>query len=271
MNMTRMTKALADNPASSQSYTTSQWPCELTTVPRAGDAGWVAAEVRRAIQPDEPERPILRLEPLCRAAKVRVIARDLGSASGGAEAVLVPQPADRFHIWVDPTPRGGWQVAPTLRATVLRHRLRFRVAHEIAHTFFYRRHGGEPDRLLRDSPAQERFADEFARALLVPQALVGMAEASPHGVLDLQSLCDVSLEVALRALVASRPDVTAALTYWPAASGPDQARVQWMTNDLATSDVSRLLKGTNRPLAAVLTLEDRCQQLFVSADVPAHP
>ena len=270
--MVRMNATLPGNSVHVKSYTTSKpWSHGLTSVPRVSDAGRLAAEVRAAIQPQDPEGPILRLEPLCRAARVRVIKRDLGSVSGGAEAVLVPQPKDRFHIWVDPTPRGGWQIAPTLRVAVRRHRLRFRVAHEIAHTLFYRRNGGEPDRLLGDSPQQERFADEFARALLVPPALVATIEASPQGVLDLQRLCDVSLEVALRALVASRLDVTAALTYWPVASGPDQARVQWMSDGLPVSDVGWLRASAKSLRGSVLTLEDRCQQLFVSVGVPAHP
>lgn len=267
-----MTPTLASQSVRVKSYTTrSWWAQELASVPPVSDARRLAEDVREAIQPDEPGRPILRLEALCRTARVRVIERDLGSAGGGAEAVLVPQPTDRFHIWVDPTPRGGWQVAPTIRATVRRHRLRFRVAHEIAHTFFYRRHGGKPDRLVGDSPQQERYADEFARALLVPPALAAKVEASPQGVLDLQRLCDVSLEVALRAFVGSRREFAAALAYWPAGSPPDQARVQWATDGLGAPGTPWPSKRVKRLGESILILEDRCQQLLVSAVVPAHP
>jgi hypothetical protein len=107
--------------------------------------------------------------------------------------------------------------------------LRFRVAHEVAHAFFYRRRRGEPERLVHDTPEQERFADEFARALLVPCGLAAEADPTAGGVLRLQQLCDVSLEVAVRAFADAHSDVAAVLLFWPTdvPATLTQARVQW--------------------------------------------
>jgi hypothetical protein len=88
-----------------------------------------------------------------------------------------------------------------------RHRFRFRVAHEIAHTFFFDRRGGsEPERRVLDSGAQELFCDLFASNLLVPFARI---TSDSSDALDLimraQQQYDVSLEVAARAVACARP------------------------------------------------------------------
>ncbi len=206
------------------------------------------------VQPDDPAGP-LHLRTLCGLGRFRIIERDLSASEGGVEAVLIPQAGNRFRIWIDPTPPGGWdKIPPKLRPAVRRHRLRFRVAHEIAHSFFYRRDGGEPHRVLADSPEQEEFADAFARSLLVPAALAAATPATPDGVVDLHDSCDVSLEVALRAFSQARGSLSAVLLHWPVGTTltGDTARVQW-----ATDDITR--EGRR-------TLQDRVREIVQNAE-----
>ena len=213
------------------------WPrVALTGIPSPTSVQRLAGQVRRAAVAGGESPRLGDLHALCRTGRFRVIERQMGGHSGGSEAVLLPQPGNRFHIWVDPAPRGGWdRIAPSLRNDLRRHRLRFRVAHEIGHSLFYRRSGGEPCRILGDSAEQERFADDFARALLVPAGLASGVPPTPGGVLGLQVRCDVSLEVAVRGFAAVRSRASVLLAYWAPTQelAPNSAVVQWASADLA--------------------------------------
>jgi hypothetical protein len=128
--------------------------------------------------------------------------------------MLAPLPSNRFGVSVDPTPPGGWQRVPIhLRKELKRHRLRFRIGHELGHTLFYSREGDEPQRHLFDSPSQEDFCDSFSRELLIPQQYARRAKPSPEGLLRLRERCDVSLELAARAMSAVQPEVGIALWF----------------------------------------------------------
>jgi hypothetical protein len=236
------------------------WPHRcLAQVPSSRGMCDLVQDVRAMVQPDDPTGP-LHLRTLCGLGRFRIIERDLSASEGGVEAVLIPQAGNRFRIWVDPTPPGGWdKIPPKLRLAVRRHRLRFRVAHEIAHSFFYRRDGGEPHRVVADSPEQEEFADAFARSLLVPAALTAATPSTPDGVVDLHDSCDVSLEVALRAFSQARGSLSAVLLHWPvgAALTADTARVQW-----ATADVTR--EGRR-------TLHDRVREIVQNTESGLSP
>lgn len=209
---------------------TVRWPHkELLAVPRRAGAERVAADVRRSFLRD-PLAPFPDLKLLCRAGRFKVIERTLGGAEGHGEAMLLPQPGNRFHIWVDAEPRGGWDGVPAaVRDDLRRHRFRFRVAHEMAHSFFYSRGPGEPRRLVPDSDAQERFADTFARSLLLPPGAASLAPPTAAGALALQRTYDVSVEVALRSLLLQHPTCVGALLYWPTLSDVTgaAAKVQW--------------------------------------------
>jgi len=189
--------------------------------------------VRRALLGEGNElRPLLGLEPVCELARAVVRERRLAGRTGGLEALLIPGDDDCFAIEVDPTPRGGWQRFPhSLRADLRRHRLRFRIGHELAHTFFYWREGGEPERHLRDSAAQEQFCDTFARALLLPGEAAAERPATAASILSLQREFDVSLEVAARATAETYPDAELALWHW---NGP-RTRLQWATHARSTA------------------------------------
>lgn len=178
------------------------WP----TLDRVGTLGAdvarvLAEEVRVALLgPGRREEPLLDLRPLMRRGRFRLSVEDLGAADGGMEAFLVPDTNDRFEVVVDPEPRGGWRPQLTeLREDIHRHRLRFRIGHEVAHSFLFQRTPGEfPRRRGTDSPEEERFCDAFAGALLLPPSVVAQARPTPDDVLGLQAQYDVSLQQAVR-------------------------------------------------------------------------
>lgn len=144
--------------------------------------------------------PLLDLGAVTRAAGVEVCEGDLGASNGGCHAVLVPLEADRFRVLVDPTARHGWPLSSkALHEDVRRHRKRFSVGHELAHTFFYRRAPGrEPVRLRAGSVAEEDFCDRFAAELLFPTAAALRCQTAIQ-LIRAQRKYDVSLEVAVRA------------------------------------------------------------------------
>lgn len=226
-----------------------------------------------AVPSGEPNGPVKNLPALCRAGGFRVIEREMEAADGGPEAVLLPRPGNRFHVWVDPTPPLGWdRIAPGIRQTVRRQRLRFRVAHEIAHSLFYRRgRGVVPERLLGDGEQQEKFADGFARALLVPTELAREASCTPMGVLEIHRRCDVSLEVALRAFSAVERRRSSLLGHWPTDADPmaDDPRVQWASGDIVRQGHEALLRRI-RTIAEVARGNRRTDlsgQLFADGSV----
>jgi hypothetical protein len=190
------------------------WPdLRYASVPRTPEAHSLAAAVRSAVLPaGRRDRPLADYRAVARAGRLRISQETLSAAAGQEEALLIPLHGNAFSIAVDPAPKGGWsRIRPAVRADLRRHRHRFRVAHEIAHTFFYERGGARPRRLLRGSAEEEEFCDEFARALLLPVAAVRKRRPSPASVFSLHRDYDVSVEVAARAVAASRPGTQVAL------------------------------------------------------------
>jgi len=222
------------------------WPTgPLACVPGDDGAHAMAWRVRRAIlgQGCEDE-PLLDLSSVCDAARVSVKEQILSAALRGQEALLTPHNGDSFAIVVDTTPRGGWGDGDGVdtREEVRRHRLRFRVGHELGHTFFYWRDGGRPRRHLLDSANQERFCDTFSRALLVPPAAVAQLPVSSQTVIYLQRTYDVSLEVAARALAAAHPDARVGLWFAPADDAP-RLQLQWSSGGFDSPAVADVPPG----------------------------
>lgn len=184
---------------------------ELGEIPGGSDLEHLVERVRRQCG----RRRRLDLAVACDIFGATVRVADLGGREGGQEAMLVPLEAGRFGIVVDPTPRGGWDHVPrAVRPDLRRHRLRFRVGHELAHTFFYSRRSGEtPQRQLFDSDEQEDFCDRFSRSLLVPRREIERMKPTVEGLVELQRACDVSLEVAARATAAARPDLDVSIWF----------------------------------------------------------
>jgi hypothetical protein len=206
------------------------WPeLELRTLPDPAEAETLAQRVRVAVcGSDEWDRGPVDIGATCQLGSFKLHHRRLGAATGGLEALLVPC-GQRFDLVVDSEPPGGWErVSPELRPELDRHRERFRVAHEWAHSLFYERNPHEGFvRLVADSNGQEEFCDRFAAALLVPPSVAAGMSPAPSSVLDLQRRFDVSLEVALRAVASAHPGTVAWLFVTPERGRPF---VQWRSS-----------------------------------------
>lgn len=169
----------------------------------------------------------------CRVSTTRI------SIGGTVQADLCPDARrDLFYLRVDPQPAGGWEgTAEKARETIARHRLRFRVSHELGHTFFYeRRKGAGPRRACHWSSREEEWCDEFARELLVPASVARTLPPSAASVFRLQRRFDVSLEVAARALASAHEDAAVAIWFWlPNDEQPQESLLQqWATCDTET-------------------------------------
>jgi hypothetical protein len=177
-----------------------------------------ASEVSLAIRQrllgrDQALLPLDDMQHVATAAGAAVFEGDLAAAGGGCEALLIPVASNHFRIIVDPTPRSGWGQRHAEQKAVHRQRVRFRVAHELGHTLFYRRFPTQvPSRARERSQPEEDFCDRFARALLVPDSVLRDCREPEH-LVDVQQAYDVSLEVALRGL-AEVLKLDAALFFW---------------------------------------------------------
>jgi len=206
------------------------WPSDcFEGLPPRRVANRLARRVRAAatLPADGP----LDVDVLCRSGGFTLVRQRLGAARGGYEGRLAPLRSG-FQITVDSEPRGGWTAVPSASRKALSvHRERFRVAHEVGHTFFYeRRPGRMPERRLPDSRAQERWCDEFARMLLVPPPTARALPATASSVTRLQEQFDVSLQVALRSLAAAHR-CQAALWFWELGRDGEPGNLvrQWAT------------------------------------------
>lgn len=196
----------------------------LNVVPPRGAVEAIASALRKSWGFEESEP--LELAVLLELADAEVAIEDLGGGDGGPQGLLVPRREGGFRIEVDPSPPEGWRGAPrALQEEVTRHRLRFTVMHEIAHSLFYRREARPPERLVKGSEEQERFCDELASALLVPRSAAMSMPLRPESALALHRAYDVSLEVATRALVGGHDQAVGWLVVLP----EDQSEpwVQW--------------------------------------------
>jgi Zn-dependent peptidase ImmA (M78 family) len=224
---------------------------QLDHVPPSEEVTTVAEKARRAwgVSPTS----CLDLPRLCERLGIEVSVLSMGVPEGGAQGFLIPTIEGRFRIEVDPEPASGWQsVAPGLQRTLARHRQRFLIAHELAHTLFYAGGPAGPQRLVLDSDQQETFCDDLARALLVPPAIARETPFTPDGVVELQRRFDVSMEVALRSAVTAHEGTTA----WLLLIRRDELRVQWTTAERQLT--TRALPDLRR-LAARAVKEGRAQ------------
>lgn len=241
-----------------------QWRHEfLTAIPDAEETAAIAMRLRRSLfGGGDALAPLGDIRKICRRGRFRLLERRLGGARGGLEAVLAPAKGDRFEIHVDPEPFGGWgSVPPDMRVMLRRQRLRFRVAHEMAHSFFYDREGAVPCRRLAGSRRQEDFCDRFAAEFLLPSEAVRAVEGSAKNLVDLAERFDVSLQVAVRSFAGQwEGGVVALFIYrqgelqrqW--ASGDDHLPIRWW----------RHLDAYRGEGCQVLPLPQRQQLLVVS-------
>jgi len=180
------------------------WPHRtLASVPPSYVAEELALEVRRAVfECEDPSSVRCDLRMVCAAGGFSVGVVTISGKGKKHEALLVPKPDGRFQILVDPlTDR-------PMKERTRRHRMRFRIAHEIAHSFFYDRRHIPAQRDFHGSQKEEIFCDEFASALLVPRPAVKVLPLIPSCVFKLRTTFDVSAQVAGRALARTYPDAS---------------------------------------------------------------
>jgi hypothetical protein len=214
--------------------------------------------------PDSLAAP-LDIERLCRRGRFDLEEVSLHGAEGKLQALLFPAARDRFSILVDTEPPGGWaNVDPVMRPTLHDHRLRFRVCHEVAHTFFFDRSGPVPRPLAGPSARQERFCDGFASKILIPPKAIASLPASAASVVELHEQFRVSLEVATRAFAAVHRDALMALYV---TRGDDPPVLQWTNRPRAHEcfkDLLGLAGRSMRKSCSVARLETRRQALAVA-------
>lgn len=159
----------------------------------------------------------------CRAAGVSVTRRPLNVGDGRHTAMLVPT-SRGFTAAVDSR---LWDRA--LTAAAARRHVRFVLAHELAHTFFYEP-GSPPSRRSAPDRLEESFCHHFATLLLVPRSAAQAASLEPEGLYALAGRYDVSRQVAAWAIVRGKPGVSIMMFRrgeHPSRGGADAMRLSW--------------------------------------------
>jgi hypothetical protein len=170
------------------------------------------------------------LDLVLELGRIRLRRGDLRARDGGREALLLPIDGDAFEVVVDATPRGGWLHAASTRSRVERARERFRIAHEVGHTFFYLRGGPRPTRCFPPGgQAEEAFCDRFAEELLIPDKAITTPRFAARDVFSVATTYGVSVEVAARAVAHRHPaQPRVSLFYWREAFvDVARAALQW--------------------------------------------
>jgi hypothetical protein len=195
----------------------------LMEVPALGAAPGIARAIRK--EWCQPHDSRLDVEGVLNSLGIELILTDLGGGAGGPQGLLTPLKEGGYRIEVDPTlPSVGVAGDDPLLDEIRRHRTRFIVAHELAHTLFYWEGRNGPERLVHDSTEQEQFCDALASALLVPSGSARDLPLHPDSVVSLHRTFDVSVEVAARALIEAHQEGVAWLMVVP--DGQEEPWVQ---------------------------------------------
>jgi hypothetical protein len=209
---------------------TTQLVRGLSQVPSRRAIGEIATTLRQAWGEDEESK--LDLDSILNEAGIEFVLSDLGGGEGGPQGLLTPLRQGGYRIEVDPTPSEGWRTTDAaLREEVVRHRTRFVIAHELAHTLFYWQGRRGPERLVADSDEQELFCDALASALLVPSQVAAELPLRPASIIDLHRHFDVSVEVAARALITAHGSCVGWLVVVP--EDATEPWVQWGAENAA--------------------------------------
>lgn len=197
----------------------------------------LATVVRESVWGIGPHEPVTDLQPLLDLGRFDLSEADLAVDRGGQEAMMFPGAKGRLYIRVDSRPKQPWGTQNlTLQAQTRRHRLRFRVAHEVAHSFFYDRTGRSQKRSRRSTPAEERFCDLFAGALLIPTQAVAGTCPDAERVIQLHEFFDVSVEMAARRVAEVHAGLGVAVGYWREEDPclAEAVRLQWASESLGS-------------------------------------
>jgi len=101
--------------------------------------------------------------------------------------------------------------------------MRFRICHEVAHSFFFDRGGELPTAIVGTSDAQEEICDRFASELLVPRKVSRALEPTALSIVELHARFCVSLEAAARAFADAHGNLAVSLFL----GDPEAGRLQW--------------------------------------------
>jgi hypothetical protein len=202
----------------------------------------LADEIRRLLSRGDAGGPLLDLESKLPAHGIRVRRSRLLPEKGGPQALLIPRDTDGFDIAVDPTPRRWVEMDSGLHAALLRHRQRFLVAHELAHSLFFDDSAkGLPCRSRPSTAREEEFCDEFARWLLLPHQVVRSEPAEAASVFRLQRAFDVSVQLAARALhEAHGRGPWIAIAVHRVVGGGAEWKLQWTTGSAPVDAVDQV-------------------------------
>jgi hypothetical protein len=185
---------------SARTLPVSNWPTTLLrSVPDHSVAVELALTIRRAtLPPSDAEAAPVDLRAVCAMGRFDARVQPLGADRGGAEAYLVPERVGRFRVLVDPIPRNtasDFAEPPHISPLTYRARARFRVSHEIGHSFFYDTRRPLPERRSPWTEQEETFCDVFASALLVPPQQVAEQAPAAHSIIALARRFATSLQV----------------------------------------------------------------------------
>jgi hypothetical protein len=242
----------------------SGWP---TTEPRDRSPGALVELARRVRGLLARDDEAVAIREACQAARITVRRHALEVARDRHTAMLVPTD-EGFTALVDSK---LWDRASSGEAA--RRHLRFVLAHELGHTFFYRS-GSPPSRTVAPSGAEERFCDAFATFLLVPSAVAARTSLDPAGLHGLAERFDVSRRVAAWAMARSRPG-TSILEFRRAqhpGGGREAMRLRWGASqhflapgESLKSNLAELAPGEHRSCSQRLRLGGRDRELDLEA------
>ena len=201
----------------------ASWPHRLLRSAPTPDLGRkIAAQVRGELFADPECR--CQISTVCEAGGFQF---RVGRIDGGPhryEGLLLALPDGGFAITVDPYLANG------ISEETARHRIRFRLAHEIGHSFFFDRERTPAKRLDPPSAAEEGILSGLClRPSRSAPSVAAKTPLTASGLISLKKRYDVSLQVASFALAFSRPDLSVALLEWARApTKPEKAmRVVW--------------------------------------------
>jgi hypothetical protein len=235
------------------------------TGPGLAQAPTLAQRVRRSLVPDDEA---VRVGKACRLAGVQMLRRLLRVGTTQRTAMLVPA-ADGFRAVIDPQ---LWEQAQ--RNTVARRRLRFVLAHELGHTYFYE--PGAPPRRTRPADRREEgFCNRFATSLLVPPEVAATIDVDLAGLNALARDYDVSVHVAARAVAEAQPGLSVLMLRHaphPHRGGEEAMRTTWGASrrfiahgESFKSSLADLRPGESGVSSEVLCLSGRRRPVDIQA------
>jgi len=174
-----------------------RWPSAVLSVPNQNEIPGLTKGVRAVVGLNPDSACSISLRRVCEVGGFRVLRSTKPILR---DAFLVPRGGTGFDVIV----RQGLGAS----RDVERRRLRFALAHEIGHSFFFDRTYNPHIRASAWTQEEETFCNEFARALLVPAPFVRALPVQLSSIRAVRERFDVSLQVAANAFASTFPDVS---------------------------------------------------------------